>query len=127
MSPSIRGLWRGRWVGEKKTAGPGRADAGHRPVIDAAYALDQYEALRREALEVAPWAPRGHGLGLFVARGLSAWLAALTAVAPSRPRRMLEDEPVPTPPRGVPAARAELTAVLAGMVLACAHPREAQA
>jgi hypothetical protein len=96
-------------------------------VIDIAYALDQYEALRREALEVAPWGPRGHGLGLFVARGLPAWLAALTALAPARPVRAVEEQPAPAAPGCWPAARGEQTTILAGMVLACAHPKEAQA
>ena len=36
--------------------------------------VDQYEALRREALEVAPFGPRGHGLALLLARGLPAAL-----------------------------------------------------
>jgi len=92
---------------------------------DAMDVLDQYEALRREALEVAPFAPRGHGLALVIARGLPAWLTALTALAPSRPARAV-DEPGPAPAssRLLPAARVELTTVLAGMVLACARPRE---
>ncbi len=56
------------------------------------YAVEQYEALRREALEVAPFGSRGHGLALLLARGLPAWLTALTALVPSRSRRPV-DEP----------------------------------
>jgi hypothetical protein len=93
-------------------------------VAEAVYVLDQYEALRREALEVAPFAPRGHGLTLFIARGLPAWLAALTALAPSPPVRPLEERPAASGSRLLPTARVELTAVLAGMVLLCAQPTE---
>ena len=93
-------------------------------MADAAYVLDQYEALRREALEVAPFAPRGHGLALFITRGLPAWLTALTALAPSRPARAVDARRAEPASRLLPAARGELTTVLAGMVLACAQPRE---
>ena len=51
-------------------------------VADAQYVLEQYEALRREALEVAPFGPRGQGLALFLTRGMPAWLTALTALTP---------------------------------------------
>jgi hypothetical protein len=87
--------------------------------------VEQYEALRREALEIAPFAPRGQGLALFLTRGLSHWLTALAALAPSRPARPLDDQP-PGPARLLPAARAELTTLLAGMVLACTHEPEAR-
>jgi len=93
-------------------------------VADVPYVGDQYEALRREALEVAPFAPRGHGLALFVTRGLPAWLMALTALVPSRPAPALDARPVEPSPRLLPAARGELTTVLAGMVLACTQPTE---
>jgi hypothetical protein len=93
-------------------------------VADAAYVLEQYEAVRREALEVAPFAPRGHGLALVIARGLPAWLTALTALAPSRPPRAVDERVAAAGSRLPPAARVELTTVLAGMVLACARPQE---
>jgi hypothetical protein len=92
-------------------------------VVDAAYGVEQYEALRRETLEIAPLAPRGHGRALFLARGLPAWLTALTALAP-RPARAVDEHPAEPAPRLLPAARGELTLVLAGMVLMCAPPRE---
>ena len=90
-------------------------------------AVDQDEAVRREALEVAPFAPRGHGLALLVARGLPAWLTALTALGPSRPRRPVDEPRAERGPRLLPAARMELTTVLAGLVLACAEPPGRQA
>jgi len=88
--------------------------------------VEQYEALRREALEVAPFGPRGHGLALLVARGLPAWLTALTALVPSRPRRPVDAPQAEWSPRLPPAARVQLTTVLAGLVLACAQPSEGQ-
>jgi hypothetical protein len=94
-------------------------------VADTASVVAEYEALRREALEIAPFGPRGHGLALFLTRGLPAWLRALTALGPSR-RMQPVDELRAAAPRVLPAARVELTTVLAGMVLACAQPREGQ-
>lgn len=90
----------------------------------------QYEALRREATTTVPDVPRGPGLALFLARGMSAWLAALAALTPlpvaMRPAH--SDGAIPGPPASVPpAARRELTTVLASMVLACAQPREGEA
>jgi hypothetical protein len=90
------------------------------------YVLEQYEALRREALEVAPFGPRGHGLTLLVTRGLPAWLTALTALVPSTLIRPVEEPRAERAPRLLPAVRVELTTVLAGLVLACAQPREGQ-
>lgn len=87
--------------------------------------LDQYEALRREALEAVPFGPRGHGLALFLNRGLPDWLAALTAlVPPGVSSRPIAEPPPDGGPRVEPAARGELTTVLAGMVLACTQPME---
>ena len=89
--------------------------------------VEHYEALRHEALDVAPFGPRGHGLALLIARGLPAWLTALTALVPSRPRRLGDEPRAERSPRLLPAARVELTTVLAGLVLACAGPREGHA
>jgi hypothetical protein len=92
--------------------------------VAAQVLVDQYEALRREALDAAPGGPRGHGLALFLSRGLPAWLAALTALA-LPPLSALPDPRPPEEGRPVqPMARAELTTVLAGMILACTRPVE---
>lgn len=85
--------------------------------------IAHYEALRREATGTASGVRRGHGLALFVVRGMHAWLEALTALAPPVPRAPA----APLPPGAgpvAPAVRAELTVVLAGMVLACAEEEE---
>jgi len=82
------------------------------------YVLEQYEALRREALAPLCAGARGHGLALFLGRGMAAWLAALSCLVPPGPPRRTP-EPATPGPRPLPAARAELTTLLAGMVLAC--------
>lgn len=87
--------------------------------------LEQYESLRREALEAAPFGPRGQGLVLFLSRGMADWVAALTALAlPTVPARLAVESLQDDGRHVRPAARAELTTVLAGMVLACTHPLE---
>lgn len=91
------------------------------------YVVEQYEAVRREALDVAPFAPRGHGLALLLARGLPAWLTALTALVPSRPVRPIDEPRAERLPRLLPSARVELTTILAGLVLTCVQPGERQA
>jgi len=81
--------------------------------------LAQYEALRRDALET-PAGRAGHGLALLLTRGLPAWLAALATLVPHRPAAPPgATGPAAAAPRVPSAVRAELTTVLAGMVLAC--------
>jgi hypothetical protein len=96
--------------------------------LDPPTVLEHYEALRREATALTPGGPRGHGLALFLSRGLPGWLAALTALTPPRrpPPPGPAAGPLPPGPRLGPAARTELTTVLAGMVLACAAEGEGQ-
>ena len=91
---------------------------------DPQYVIEQYEAVRRQALDGAPFGPRGHGLAVLVTRGLPAWLTALTVLGPSTPIRPAAAWPAEGASQLLPAARAELTTVLAGLVLACAQPRE---
>jgi hypothetical protein len=95
------------------------------PDHDSPSVLEQYEALRREATELGPDRRRGHGLALFLTRGMPGWLAALTALTPT-PRQScglteLRPEGRPTV---LPSSRAALTTVLAGMVLACTRETE---
>jgi hypothetical protein len=61
---------------------------------------------------------------LLLTRGLPAWLAALIALGPLRPGRPLAEPAGEPRPRLPPSARAELTTVLAGMVLACTQETE---
>jgi hypothetical protein len=86
-------------------------------------AVAEYEALRREV--GAADGPRGLGLALVLARGLPAWLAALTALGPSRAAPpSLGPGGLPAPPVVGPASRRALTTILAGMVLACTRSPE---
>lgn len=79
----------------------------------------EYENLRRDAL--GGNSRRGHGLALFVSRGMMAWLEALTALG-ARPIRQN------TPSESVdftPVLRPDLTTLLANMVLSCLGRKEA--
>lgn len=91
-----------------------------RASVDTVAVRTHYEALRREATGGSPESARSHGLALFLLRGMSAWLQALAALRPpgaaSRPPAHVPDARTPTP---LPGTRAELTTVLAGMVLVC--------
>lgn len=49
--------------------------------LDRHYMLEQYEALRLQALEGNGTGTCGHGLALFLSRGMSAWTSALSALA----------------------------------------------
>jgi hypothetical protein len=89
--------------------------------LESTHIVDQYEALRREAIEADSGGAVGHGLALFLYRGMTAWISALSVLA-RRPmagvtpqegslRRLTVELP--------PAIRCDLTAVMADMVLAC--------
>jgi hypothetical protein len=83
--------------------------------MDAAYLFDQYESLRKEALDST--GRRGHGLALFLSRGMKAWLDALAVFVPiAREDKAFCDKPdLPS------AVRPDLTLVLADMVLVCSQ------
>lgn len=74
----------------------------------------EYEILRQEALDVN--AHRGHGLALFLSRGMMAWLEALAAV---RPRRPIPHREVECSADVLPPLQPDLTSLLANMVLSC--------
>ena len=96
---------------------------------DPHHLLEHYEALRREATSTDVATGRGHGLALFLARGMRAWLDALSAlVAPTAPAAHARTESPPDRlPVVAPSIRADLTAVLAGMVLACTREKGVEA
>lgn len=81
---------------------------------------DQYEALRRQALEAKSASHRGHGLALFLTRGMPGWLAALAVLAPSSawPCRPSENGSLLCKPNFPPSVQSDFTSVLADMVLA---------
>ena len=90
-------------------------------VLDLKQVLEQYEALRRDVLAAGSSFDRGPGLSLFLTRGMSAWLTALTALMPRscRPALISEAAQLERPPVLAPGVRSDLTVMLADMVLAC--------
>jgi hypothetical protein len=73
----------------------------------------EYEILRQEALDAG--ARRGHGLALFLSRGMRAWLEALTALQPRPVVQSAHEES-----GGLPSILwPDLTTLLASMVLSC--------
>lgn len=85
-------------------------------ILDPAYLFEQYEVLRKEAREAGR---RGHGLALFLSRGMFAWIMALRMLAP-RPVRMSDARSIAY--RDLPSSvRSDLTIVLADMVLSCSQ------
>lgn len=84
------------------------------------YYEQHYERLRQEALSPCRGLERGHGLALFLAQGMAAWMKALVTLQP--PRSSSEEAtagPLSAATELSKAVRSELTTVLAGMVLVC--------
>jgi hypothetical protein len=75
----------------------------------------RYERLRRDALGAPSSGGEGFGLALFLRRGMTAWIEAwLECTCRTEPATRSEpgvDETIPTD------TRAQLTALLAGMIL----------
>lgn len=87
--------------------------------MDATFLFEQYETLRKEALEAGPLGRRGHGLTLFLSRGMMAWMVALKVLG-TCPVAVSDDRSAQY--GDLPAAvRSDLTVVLADMVLACSE------
>jgi hypothetical protein len=84
------------------------------PLFDAEYLGEQYELLRREALELSPYAQRGFGLLLFLTRGMVAWMEAVSCLSS---RRVAPAEVTTASPSF--SLQPEVTTVLANMVLVC--------
>lgn len=84
------------------------------PSFDAEYLREQYELLRREAVELSPYAQRGLGLLLFLTRGMVAWIEAVSCLSGRRVA------PAEVTTSTLPfSLRPEITTVLANMVLVC--------
>jgi hypothetical protein len=90
---------------------------------DPSYMADQYEALRKQALSANSASRRGHGLALFLARGMPGWLAALAILAPSAewPCNPKENLSLGRWVKLPSSIQSDFTSVLADMVLAL-HP-----
>jgi hypothetical protein len=90
--------------------------------LDPAYVLDQYEAMRREALGGNLVGSRGRGLAVLWSRGMPAWLAALSILDGAHvPHPRMADMPLAGVPEFTAGVRSELMLVWAGMVLACSQ------
>lgn len=85
--------------------------------LDASFLSEQYEVLRKEALELDQTGRRGHGLALLLSRGMIAWMLALRALVPMRASL----EGAVRCPDLPPGVRSDLTLVLADMVLSCSQ------
>jgi hypothetical protein len=85
------------------------------------YYEQHYETLRREALSSQGGLARGHGLALFLSRGMVAWMMALATLKPPRTNGLEQSfaGSGPSHPKLTRSICSELTTVLAGMVLAC--------
>lgn len=88
---------------------------------DPVYLLNQYEALRQEAIGIDTLGWRGHGLALFISRGMAAWIDTLSVLArPPRPVSETHEQSTANWMASLPSAlRSDLTTVLADMVLTC--------
>ena len=80
----------------------------NRVVIDSEYVLEQYELLRRGVSQ-------GHGLHLFVTKGMVAWIEAVSCLSG---RQTAPAERTCFPPPQF-SSQPEVTTVLANMVLGC--------
>ena len=89
--------------------------------VHAAFVREQYELLRREATTADPMGPRGHGLVLLMTRGISAWLDTVQTLAPRAiaPAELTASLPEADRPTWTAGDRAELTRILASLVLRC--------
>jgi hypothetical protein len=89
--------------------------------VNAAYVREQYELLRREATTADPMGPRGHGLVLLMTRGISAWLETVQTLTPraNAPAEHTASMTGADGPTWKAGDRAELTRVLASLVLTC--------
>jgi hypothetical protein len=83
-------------------------------MFNAEYLREQYELLRREAVELFPYAQRGHGLLLFLTRGMVAWIEAVSCLSGRRAASV--EVTTSTLPFSL---RPEITTVLANMILVC--------
>jgi hypothetical protein len=81
---------------------------------------EQYEALRKQALGATSASRRGHGLTLFLVRGMPGWLSALALLVPSpeRPYHPSERGSLLCRPNLTGSEQLNFTSLLADMVLA---------
>ncbi len=91
--------------------------------VQPVYFQQQYEALRQEALSCRAGLERGHGLDLFLAKGMEDWMAALSNLLPPQVASCSQVSPSTSGrcPELALGIRSDLRTILAGMVLACSQ------
>lgn len=92
------------------------------PLNDPYYGLEEYEFIRQEAMETHLHGQRGHGLALFVTRGMVDWFNALKILMKSAfsvEHAMTSNSQVLLPS----FVRSDLTLVLTNMIIACTQER----
>ena len=89
--------------------------------LEPTYAIEQYESLRREAIGARMDSRRGHGLELFLNRGMAEWFRALSAFSRTPTTYFDPGQPLARsgPVRLEPSLRSPLTMVLSNMVITC--------
>ena len=89
--------------------------------LDPAFAIEQYETLRREAIGTPSNSLQGQGLVLLLNRGMAEWFKALRVLSAASfvGTRLDESLVENTTPRLNPSLRSPLTTLLANMVVTC--------
>lgn len=89
----------------------------------AAYLQNQYETVRCDATAGTTSGWHGQGCALLMSRGLPAWLDVVQRVMPhaSAPPPCVERDACGAPGAALTGGRADLTRLLANLVLACAQ------
>jgi hypothetical protein len=101
-----------RWRGIKKND-RGRDESGSTQKNDALVA--NYECLRNDALSLEEGRSPAPGLALFLRKGMTAWMRAWSPYTPNAASEMAL--PPSANQSSPPDIRAQLTALLAGMIL----------
>ncbi|OGR50905.1 MAG: hypothetical protein A3I11_06220 [Elusimicrobia bacterium RIFCSPLOWO2_02_FULL_39_32] len=84
---------------------------------DQSYVQKQYELIRQEAIETYLHGQRGHGLALFITRGMAEWFNVLKILV--KPISMKDGTTSSTCVSLPSFVKSDLTLVLSNMVMAC--------
>lgn len=87
------------------------------PLNDPYYGLEEYEFIRQEAMETHLHGQRGHGLALFITRGMVDWFNALKILM--KPASMKDGTKFSICVSLPSFVKSDMTLVLSNMVMAC--------